>query len=312
MRWLLPLLAACTEEPPSAEAVTSRVSYREIPVYIGNAVDVLFVVDDSAAMAPYQNRIATLARELEQAWSRYNLHLGVTSTGALHTAPSVGGSFVMHTPKTFSSAWTNYEGGLGDATAALLAVGTGGSGPATPLAAIQTAVAAPGFLREYAPLIIITIAATDDASAVGVGDAVSALHALERWAIVASGVYPRPAPRLDEFLGHFDESVYTSIDATDYAAALPTFPVLRTSLGAACVEQEPADVDPETPGPQYDCSVTAVEDGIEHVLPRCASTDEPCWDMIPDPLACTDSTHLRFVARGPFVGSILIRSECVD
>lgn len=292
--------------------LTSRVSYHEIPVYVGNQVDVLFVVDDSPAMAPYEGRIAALAGELEQAYGRYNLHLAVASNdGRLRTPPSIGGPFLAYTPKTFSPAVTNFEGTLGNATAALLAVGTGGAGTATPLSAMQRALAPAGFFREYAPLEIITIAASDDASPISVADAVAGLHALDREIIYTSAVYPRPAPRLDELQAQFQANAYTAIDAPDYGTALSAFQFSWTTLGAACFEQ-PADVDPDAAGAQYDCSITAVEDGLEHVLPRCGGGEALCWDVVADPQVCTAPGELRFVTRGPFVGAITIRAQCVD
>ncbi len=72
--------------------------------------------------------------------------------------------------------------------------------------------------------------------------------------------------------------------------------LLKNALGDPCIEGKLADVDPATPGPQYDCSVSVITNPgttnqKEQVLPLCTPEDAtasntPCWHLTVDQMAC--------------------------
>lgn len=115
-----------------------------------------------------------------------------------------------------------------------------------------------------------------------------------------------PSTRLVQFLNEFpNRNTFQTICQQDLSGALTQIAqLLRTVIGTPCIEGNLADVDPETPGPQYDCSVSDVRNygkanQTESVLPQCnndadpaASTNKPCWSIQTDQMNCTAAPHL--------------------
>jgi hypothetical protein len=115
-----------------------------------------------------------------------------------------------------------------------------------------------------------------------------------------------PSVRMKQLLDAFpNRSTFQTICAADLAPALNQIAqLLKTVIGSPCIEGNLADVDPNTPGPQYDCSVSDVRNygkanQTEVVLPQCnnatnpeASTNKPCWSIVPDPENCSMAPHL--------------------
>jgi hypothetical protein len=106
-----------------------------------------------------------------------------------------------------------------------------------------------------------------------------------------------PSVRLKEFLDQFpNRSTFSTICQQDLSGALIQIAqLLKTVIGSPCIDGKLADVDPQTAGPQYDCSVSDVRNygkanQSEHIIPQCnnqqnpeASTNLPCWAIVVDP-----------------------------
>ncbi len=105
-----------------------------------------------------------------------------------------------------------------------------------------------------------------------------------------------PAVRLQFFLDQFpNRSTATTICQQDLSDALTVIAqLLKTVIGDPCIEGVLADVDPNTPGPQYDCSVSDVTNPgkanqMEVVLQACNAgiTNIPCWHLVLDAANCS-------------------------
>jgi hypothetical protein len=116
-----------------------------------------------------------------------------------------------------------------------------------------------------------------------------------------------PSTRLKQFLDSFpNRSTFSTICQQDLSGALIQIAqLLRTVIGSPCIEGNLADVDPNTDGPQYDCSVSDVTNygqanQTENVLPQCNgsapdymdSTNKPCWSIQTDAMNCTAAPNL--------------------
>ena len=112
-----------------------------------------------------------------------------------------------------------------------------------------------------------------------------------------------PTVRVSQFINSFpNRSTFSTICQQDLSGALTEIAqLLKTALGSPCIDGTLADVDPNTPGPQYDCSVSDVTNfgaanQMETVLPECnnltpgsesTSTNKPCWAIETDTVNCT-------------------------
>lgn len=311
-------VVACTDDGPSGTGIEgdSHVETYELPALGPPELDVLFVVDDTTAMASHQAALAALPGQVEallasDAGNLASYHLGVVTTdaaggGALQTSAAITDAFIVH-DNTFDTPEHNYQGSLADAFASLLPGTAASTASNQPLETTKLALASaanPGFVRSDALLGLVTITASDDASQSATEQYASDLKAtkVDPTNVVAIGIYPPGAPRLDAFHGQFpNRSEVRSIDDADYGDALALFTQLyRTTLGYSC-SHGPIDLDPATPGPQYDCSFVAIVDGIEQRLPQCdAEITEPCWEFVEaDPQICTDaSARMHLQTRG--------------
>jgi len=114
-----------------------------------------------------------------------------------------------------------------------------------------------------------------------------------------------PPIRIKFFLDQFpNRSTFSTICQKDLSGGLQQIgDLLRTVIGDPCIEGKLADVDPNTPGPQYDCSVSTVRTDpttmkqVETILPLCNPPDgsgatSVCWHLVADPTNCqkTDPT----------------------
>jgi hypothetical protein len=141
----------------------------------------------------------------------------------------------------------------------------------------------------------------------GGGSAIPALaHSCQYTGGDGSTQVADPSTRLKQFLDQFpNRSTFSTICQQDLSGALIQIAqLLRTVIGSPCIEGKLADVDPTTPGPQYDCSVSDVTNfgkanQMETVLPECnnlqapdSSTNKPCWAIVPDTMNCTAGDHL--------------------
>ena len=123
---ILALLAACTEpagddQPP----VASHVEFFEVPGVPPPRLDVLVVVEDTAAMAPYAERTAALLHELEHVWSATaplpDLRVAVVTAdpadaGHVRSVPSVHGAYLVdESSSDYLARVGNHDGTLADA-----------------------------------------------------------------------------------------------------------------------------------------------------------------------------------------------------
>jgi hypothetical protein len=119
-----------------------------------------------------------------------------------------------------------------------------------------------------------------------------------------------PPIRLQFFLDQFpNRSTFSSICQQDLSGGLQQIAdLLKTVIGNPCVEGKLADVDPVTPGPQYDCSVSSVTNintpqQAETILPKCTpeddtATNQPCWHLVTDAMSCPTSDNFKLVFEG--------------
>ncbi len=168
-------------------------------------IDLLFVIDSSAAMADEQRAIVAGAGQLFDALAALptglpDLHVGVISTdvglgvaaadlpgsqcraagddGRLHGAATCGvaAGFLTDAPDPDGDRRRNYAGTLGDAFACLADVGTRGCTYSQPLTALERAIALDRarpreqrFLRDEALLVVVIASDDDDCSVVSPG-----------------------------------------------------------------------------------------------------------------------------------------------
>lgn len=309
--------------------ITSKIGTFEIPFAGRPRLDLLFVVDNSSAMTQYQSQLVASYAKFADTLATTNggqpdLQIAVTtgdpaSGGVLRTAASVNGAILIDGVRDGVRV-QNYTGTLGTALTELLDAGISGATSQELLGAIPRALDQnPTFVREYSYLAVVVIAASDDAAS---SDVMAVANELKNRLsasrdLIVVGVYARPAPRLDSFLAQFPyRNAYTAIDAADPSAGLAELTYYKTTLGAPCLAWAPLDIDPDTAGAQYECSVveTVVERGAETLLPRCGS-EQPCWDFVPDPINCFLGDHLllrvdRAEAGAPYEASI-VKGECL-
>jgi hypothetical protein len=111
-----------------------------------------------------------------------------------------------------------------------------------------------------------------------------------------------PAIRIKFFLDQFpNRNTFATICQQDLRGGLQQIAeLLKTVLGDPCIEGQLADVDPKTPGAQYDCAVSAVVNPgqttqVENVMPNCSTTTadptKPCWHLDTDTVKCTAGSH---------------------
>ncbi len=125
------------------------------------------------------------------------------------------------------------------------------------------------------------------------------------------GAEAAPAVRTDALLQHFELSTRATICEGDLSQALRQIGELISERIDPCFDSNLADVDPATPGPQYECSVTEVrrtagqEQEID-VLPSCDRGSPPCFRIEEDPVQCS------YTAADPHLKLVIERSAAVD
>lgn len=293
---LVAFVAACVDASPTSLEATSRVTVWESDGYGPPQLDVLVVIDDTSAAAPYSNRLATLPSVIENTYVSINggtvdMHIGVTTDGTLrHVTPS-GASYASIRTDFDLLRMTNFTGTLGEAMTSLTNVGTENPAPFQPLAAVRRVLEEnpDAFLRPNAYLGIVIISASDDASPDRVTDYAAWLKSVKPDPnnIVVIGITASPSARLDELFAQFPYRAYVgSITDGDYLAPFMNLRLLiRTIIPGLCMHV--SDVDLDTPGAQYDCTVTTWIRGSPQVLPPCKlAGDQLCWSLIDSSQEC--------------------------
>jgi hypothetical protein len=321
------LLAACTQPAgDGGPAITSHVESFEWPGTAPPKMDMLFVIDDTPAMAPYVDRTAAMLRSIDQLWAdlgaypRPDLHAAVATAdpadfGQLRHSANVNGAFIVdENSPDLLTRMTNHGGSLGVDLAELGAVGTSGMA-SEPLSAARAAIGGTtDFLRPDAYLGLVIVSAQDDASPANVDDIVAWAKGLKSdpAMVVVSAVYPTGAPRLDAFVDAFlDRGTKVTIDAGDYVNAMTALGLdYKVILSVPCLST-PLDIDPATPGEQYDCTVELeLRDGTRRIVPACPG--EGCWQFHLDPQNCTNPAGGQ-IDIPPFRWPIMptVRGQCV-
>jgi hypothetical protein len=339
----LALLAGCStfgSDAPLEPDTSTGVEYKDIPVTTERRVDLLFVIDDSAAMAPFEPT-------LRENWPQFmnvldtiqgglpEFHIGVVTGdpadgGDMQRSPHVRGPFLVHD----GSASQNYDEKLADVFSELADVGTHGAPLQQPLAMAMRALRDPrnlGFLRADAYLAVVLVSARDDHSPGPVSEVVSELMALKddpARIIVADisgpddapcmydGAIALQAPRLVTFIDAFpNRSTFTTIcnnDLTDGLVLFGGFP--EQPIGSPCLDK-PLHM---TADGDYDCSVSDVQhpgtsQQTEQILPSCETGTLPCWEIISDPQDCSanDSLALQVERAGDVPDDDHVIAECV-
>jgi hypothetical protein len=294
------VLAACTTstDVPNGPDVTSSVEYKDIPEEAPFRADILFVVDDSPAMAPFQAKVRANLRELPDVLSAHYhvpfMHVGaitgdLADDGVMRTIGTVRGPFLVDEYTLPGDARVrNYRGSLADSFALLGDVGTRGSTTQQPLAAAVRALGNPrnaGFLRDDATLLVVVISASDDHSALPVHDLADQLKATKTdpAAILVANVFAQsddtcaaPAPRLAAFGDEFSNLDTVSICSDDYTAVFHALEEsYKQTLGAPCLDETPVDCEAS------DVQHPGTDDSAEQILPACGDGALPCWRLIP-------------------------------
>ncbi|HEU0037584.1 MAG TPA: hypothetical protein VFQ53_43535 [Kofleriaceae bacterium] len=118
-----------------------------------------------------------------------------------------------------------------------------------------------------------------------------------------------PAVRTNDFLSRFTNRVRTSICDGDLSTGLTEIgKLIKDQGGSGCFDSNLLDVDPETDGAQYDCSVVEVRrvegepDQEIAVLPSCDKGRFPCWKIVDDP------THCYYTSADPHLAIVIDRN----
>jgi hypothetical protein len=327
-RWLTrmllalpPLLAGCGDslQPilcdggPCGTQVTWKKTYATAT---NRKVDILFVIDDTSAIASHAADLAAgfakLADAANQPVRPTSIHAGFIRAGRCDTstrasACDVTEQFMRHewcgTVNNFGGPFTSTFGCLAD-------LGTDDCGPVQPLAAAVTLLRGPppagweGFLRPDAYLLVVVVTASDDASGppgspTPVLDIAAGLKALKQdpSQVLVTVVGPGdcggsvpPYARLTEFVNQFGANgIAVGLCTGGLAASLDRVLnyTIYDSLEPACV-QDVRDTDPVQPGLQPSCSVLdyaydeQTGNGTIAAIPSCDLSAPPCWRLTPN------------------------------
>ena len=260
----------CSE--PSSDGRDSCEYQRDIPAESLHMVDVLLVVDDSPAMAPFaaaSGELALGAAELiERPCNPIGIHLGVVSGD-----PSQGGlmsgspPFLTSFDRPDGSSARNFAPSPRDAVSERVATGSAGSDEQQLLAMASQALDGrnPGFRRPDATLVVIFLAASDDRSPESVESYADRLRGFADPDDVL--VAATNTPRLDQLVASFApvRGWSGSLEQQDGVLALfePLLDCLTPARQPPCLEA----VDPN----DYECVVLERGPEGERVLPACNS-----------------------------------------
>lgn len=297
---LILLFAACDRDPyQPLEPVQARVEVKDILNDQPRMLDLLFVVDDSPAMATIVDNLALNAPNFANVLSTWPGGLPDLRVAAITADPADGGAFrsVGNVPwleaRTYPDGRRslNVPGTVGDAFVTLLGAGSSGSAVAQPLAMAEKALfAEPTFLRDDAPLATLFITAQDDHSPSTIADDVAWFRSAKPdpndvfiALIDAAGCDALELPtRLSDFAMQFpNRNSATTICQHDLSDGIdfyvgPFDPIIYDS----CFESQ---IDPDA------CVVSDRDDkrNIDVPVPVCdGSLRFPCFELVVDPQNC--------------------------
>jgi hypothetical protein len=317
--------SACIDTPPMAEPEVeqSRVQSFDIPESVTAKTDKLIVVDDTQATGPYRGQLATLPARLAERIDSYirrwvDMRVAVTGNdGKLRRLPGMDTPWLSDVIDFNYNRRTSYTGTLDDALGALMNVGGDNAGPNQPLDAARRALENNAqFVRDDAGIMIITVAATDDASPAPVADYVDWIRRIvsNTWQreLLVSGFYAQSAPRLDEYYKLLEPfSIVTPLESDNDGAALPWVPTSGFWGTVSCIGD--LDLDPSTTALEHECALLALVDGAWRAIPECAtptgeiernvrersSAPPPaCWWLRPDSNQCFEKNSYDLALSG--------------
>jgi hypothetical protein len=302
-----PLSRGCGELPCDSQRSFTTTSQNSTPARL----DLLFVIDDTPAIAPYTASLtATLsaipARLAAVFGGDPSLHVrflpatlpspGCPTTSRAATC-GVGPDETLRTGLCGSNP--SFTGGVAETFVCLSDRGSSGCGPLQSLEAARRALATDGdFLRPDAYLAVVIVAGADDASASPVDAYVEFVKSLKvdpanqvfvsviaPAAPACSGSAPGEPVRLGAFARAFGRNgVLQSTCAPSPLAALPQLDAAQRSVEPYCLRGL-RDTDPARDGMQADCVVTEViwerypDDPRTTRVPACDDAAPPCWRL---------------------------------
>ena len=310
--WLYLVCASCALDAIPEPSAASHVVTFAMPTPSVQPIDVLFVLDESPAMAAEHARVvasmAGFAHAFEAELAGQDLNLGVIATDPSARGRLVGGGF-LHERSTIDAIERDFAGTLADNLAGLADHESATLEPNQPLDMAMLAVAATtnsGFRRPDARLFLVLVTNRDDES-LGSPENYGALVADGSARFYLTLVEQAPSPRLDAFAARFAglEDSYAAIsdvagpayDAGLFALALR--PPFRSPSG--CLDAPLA-----TP---HECSISDVESGVETAsIPECtAMSAKPCW-LLDAAASCLRIAIARAVFPAP---NTWISGQCV-
>jgi len=303
MRWLLPLvLVGCVEgHDPAEPQITAGVTIKDIPISVNRRADVLFVIDDGPAMAPYADNVrANLGRFVEilrdKQYGVPNLRLAVIAGDGtnLRTTPGMLGQFAVDFVGPDANRVRNYDGELADVFARLSDVGTSAT-VSQPFTAARAAIEHPSFLRDDAMTFVFVISATDEPVIEGekLGVILRAVHD-DPVRVAVGGVAPEGAAAMTALLDRFpNRNTRAAIDDPDWASKV--FALIaqshRTTLASPCIEGPLVDLEVLRPGLQPSCTATYRFPIGGEIVPPCVGdlVGTRCFRIVESPLYCPTS-----------------------
>jgi hypothetical protein len=310
-------LPAPCEDGSCGSQVSTKTSFQRT---INRQLDLLFVIDDTSAIAPYAAALATGLGDIAQRFPigaptpdlEISLHAGFVRAGTCD-ASTRGSACGVSAPDQFVRSEYcntvtnfNYGDGLPDAFTCLGDLGAANCGPAQPLAAALGWLAGParagweGFLRPDAYLMIVVVATTDDASGppgsptpvVAMANTLKSLKP-DPSQVLVSVLGPTgcvagdmPDPRLHEFVNQFGANgLYLPLCGGDLGAALDRVVSYVGDFAPPCLRKV-RDMDPGTPGLQASCVAESHSLQPDHSirnapLPLCDDSPPPCLHLAP-------------------------------
>jgi hypothetical protein len=320
---ILALGAGCVDGPPAdlcdgGPCPPERTVAEVLQSSRSRMMDLLFVVDDTAGIAPYQSMLADGfagdASVLEGLIGGVpNLHAGFISSSLGAGSPETRGPDCdLAAPAAYATVdscgqLVNFPGALEATFSCLGDFGAASAAPAEPLAALRRMLESPpagweGFLRPDATLVIVVVAGEDDASSGTVAETIDFVRSLKADPandVLISVVVPPTAsdcsladptssyPRLTGFAEAVGANgLIATLCGNGVPDALLTVATTLASTALPPCIHGVRDVDPSTPGVQASCAVEQTitrADGTTttSVLPSCDQAAAPCWWVQP-------------------------------
>lgn len=295
-----------TPDPDGEPAIQQRVRHYDFPEAQPWETDVLIVVDASAAMAPYRDRLPAFAHTFAARIDPYaDLHVAVVSADP--TLPPALGRVIVDTGFSYDRRETSFfTGSLGDAVAAAVSA-TGGTAAPEPFAVARRVLEAhPDFDRGES-LVVVPIVAADDPSATAGDDVAALASSAEQFRV--SAIYPvGSAPTLDGLAGTLGFAFAASpiAGSTDAPFADLEHLVVESLLGPGCM-----------PKTDRECAFVRVATDVNGevqraVLPPCPQLDGVrCWSRV-ETSGCDAATENTPVIVGDVGRRRGLEIECVE